>query len=126
LQTHILIGVDNMKINKLTPNHNLRWESSRMMLPEHVEALNRHKVDKLKIKKPILDDQEIEEIGQKLGESLEDHSPVNVSYFKSGFIKEMKGIVTKLEPITRQITLINYECDQQNLTFDKVVSVDLL
>lgn len=56
-----------MKINKLTPNSNLRWESSRMMLPEHVEAINRHNIDKLRIKQPVLDEQEIEEIGRKLG-----------------------------------------------------------
>jgi hypothetical protein len=114
-----------MKMNKLSPNGNLRWESSRMMLPEHVEALNRHKVDKLRIEQPVLDEQEIEEIGRRLGESLENHSPVSVSYFQSGFIHEMKGIVTKLELYSRQITLMDYEYDQHKLNFDKVVSVDL-
>jgi hypothetical protein len=114
-----------MKQNKLTPGGNLRWESSRMMLPEHVEAINQHNVDKLKIKQPILGEQQIEEIGRKLGESLENHSPVSVSYYQSGFINEMKGIVTKLEPLTRQITLMDYGHNQYKLNFDKVVSVDL-
>lgn len=74
----------------------------------------------------ILDDQEFEDIGRKLGESLEYHSSVTVSYFQSGFIKEMKGIVTKLEPMKRQITLMEYDYEQQYLNFDKVTSVDLL
>lgn len=31
--------------NKLTPGSNMRWESSRMVLPEHREALLQHKGD---------------------------------------------------------------------------------
>jgi hypothetical protein len=112
-------------MNKLTPNSNLRWESSKMMLPEHVEAINKHNFDKLRIEQPVLDEQEIEEIGRKIGESLENHSPISVSYYQSGFINEMKGIVTKLEPYTRQITLMDYEYDQHKLNFDNVVGVDL-
>ncbi|NHN31208.1 YolD-like family protein [Paenibacillus agricola] len=41
---------------------NGHWESSRMVLPEHVIALNRHDKDKLRITKPILTEDEQENI----------------------------------------------------------------
>ncbi|RWR06764.1 YolD-like family protein, partial [Siminovitchia fortis] len=37
-----------MRPNKLTPNENLRWQSSRMMLPEHVERLQELDVEREK------------------------------------------------------------------------------
>lgn len=56
---------------------------------------------------------------------MENHSPVSVSYYQAGFINEMSGIVTKLETLTRQITLMDYENDEYKLSFDNVVSVDV-
>jgi hypothetical protein len=39
-----------VKENKLTPGSNLRWESSRMMIPQHKEALNERQDPKPQIK----------------------------------------------------------------------------
>lgn len=114
-----------MKPNKLTPGANLRWESSRMMLPEHVSALNNHRVDLLKVDKPELDEQEIEEISRILGQSLEDHIPISISFYRSGFINALNGIVTKLDPMNREITLMDYEEDRHNLKFDQIVNVNV-
>nr|WP_279402053.1 hypothetical protein [Piscibacillus salipiscarius] len=37
-----------MNPNKLTHGHNLLWESSRMMLPEHKELLQQHQQQLIK------------------------------------------------------------------------------
>jgi hypothetical protein len=37
------------KDNMLTPDSNMRWESSRMMLPEHREALLARKKKQMKV-----------------------------------------------------------------------------
>ncbi|RYL94658.1 YolD-like family protein [Sporolactobacillus sp. THM19-2] len=80
-----------MKKNKLTPGQNLRWESSRMMLPEHVQALRNHLRDNEKIERPLLDEQEREEIGQKIARAAAGKIPATVSYYKDGFIRKMSG-----------------------------------
>ncbi|WKB34753.1 YolD-like family protein [Terrilactibacillus sp. S3-3] len=81
-----------MKINKLTPGKNLRWESSRMMLPEHVQALHDHEVEEEKVAKPVLDDQEIETIDRLLRQSLEQSQPLNIEYYDQGFKKKTDWI----------------------------------
>ena len=35
-----------MKTNKLTKGANVRWESSRMVLPEHVAAVKDYDIEK--------------------------------------------------------------------------------
>jgi hypothetical protein len=114
-----------MKSNKLTKGSNLRWESSRMMLPEHVEAINQHAIDRKRIKQPLLDDQEIEEINRKLGESLSEYVPISISMYKSGFIEEISGIVQKLDPGSREITLFDYGHERHKIIFDNIVSVEV-
>lgn len=56
-----------------------KWQG--MMLPEHVEMLKDAEQEQYRKKKPILDEQEWEEIGQKLMEALETGEPVRVTYY---------------------------------------------
>jgi hypothetical protein len=114
-----------MRSNKLTNGSNLRWESSRMMLPEHVEVINRHAIDIKRIRQPILDEQEIEVISRKLGESLTEYTPISISLFRQGFIEELIGIVQKIDPGNREITLTDYEHQRHKILFDKIVKVEV-
>ncbi|GGE52683.1 hypothetical protein GCM10011391_34420 [Pullulanibacillus camelliae] len=59
-----------MKRNKLTPGYNLRWESSRMMLPEHRESLLEQDKEIEKSIRPILDEQQIDHFSQLLSLSI--------------------------------------------------------
>jgi hypothetical protein len=114
-----------MKVNKLTEGSNLRWESSRMMLPEHVEAIKRHRVDLQRISQPILDEQEIEEISRKLGESLSEYAPISISLYRQGFIEELSGIVQKIDPGNHEITVTDYGQERHKIMFDSILNVDL-
>lgn len=83
-----------MKGNKLTKGSNMRWESSRMMLPEHVQALRDHLRDDEKVKRPVLDEQEWEEIGRILSEAAAEACPVTIRYYREGFIETMTGRIS--------------------------------
>lgn len=56
----------SVKPSKITPGSNLLWESSRMMLPEHVAMLQKRKAEQRKKKKPKLADQTLEELAYKI------------------------------------------------------------
>ena len=56
------------KPNKLSEGHNTMWESSRIMLPEHVSALHELDREEKKQPKPFIDDQEWEEFAQIINE----------------------------------------------------------
>lgn len=60
-----------MKPNKLTPGHNVMWESSRMVIPEHKNALLRHYQERNRRERPEIDEQSFEEIGRMIQEAAE-------------------------------------------------------
>jgi hypothetical protein len=105
-------------MNKIAKGSNMRWEGSRMMLPEHVEALKKLKEDNKKIPKHELDEQELEEIGIVVMDSLNHELEVLVTYWKDGFYHELVGTIDKVDMQTKRIKLrmgdeyeyINIDC----------------
>ncbi|OEH91081.1 hypothetical protein BFG57_06835 [Bacillus solimangrovi] len=57
-----------ININKLTHGNNMRWESSRIILPIHRERINQHRKELLKREKLILDEQQVTEFAQIIAE----------------------------------------------------------
>lgn len=63
------------KLNRLDPQSNKTWSSSRMMLPEHVIAINKQRKELEEIdlakgpKRPTRDEFEMEELGERLVEA---------------------------------------------------------
>ena len=86
-----------MKVNKLTPGFNMQWESMRMMLPEHVQALRDRKEEMKKVEKPMLDDQELQEIGIVVMDSLRHELDVAIVYWEDGFFKRVVGVVDRVD-----------------------------
>jgi hypothetical protein len=83
----------------------MRWEGSRIMLPEHVEELRKRKADQKKLPKHELDEQELQEIGIVIMDSLNHELEVVVSYWNNGFYRELIGIVDKVDMQTNRIKL---------------------
>ncbi|MFT8872395.1 MAG: YolD-like family protein [Sporolactobacillus sp.] len=76
-------------MNKLSVGSNLRWEASRMMLPEHVKAVREAMQNvKADTRRPDIDVQEAERIDRLLQEAIRQRRPVQVYYSKSGVIKQ--------------------------------------
>jgi hypothetical protein len=57
-------------VNKLTKGSNLMWESSRMMLPEHVEALNKQKKESKRKERPVFDQQHLEQVERMISQYI--------------------------------------------------------
>ncbi|MCL1632305.1 YolD-like family protein [Sporolactobacillus sp. CPB3-1] len=76
-------------MNKLTEGSNMRWESMRMMLPEHIERLKQAMIDEQKVEHPLLSEDALEEIERALLRAIETNTSVQVDYFSDGFIKPL-------------------------------------
>lgn len=72
------------------------WESSRMMLPEHKERINLHNANKDNRQRISLDDQELEQIGRKLTESLERRTIVTVRLYDENEQLQVVGMVDRI------------------------------
>jgi hypothetical protein len=93
------------RVNKLTSGYNLLWESSRMMLPEHKERIIGHRESLKRKARPVLDEQEMEELALRIGESLETGRPVTLRLYGDLADREETGVVTKVDPQTGRIRL---------------------
>jgi hypothetical protein len=67
----------------------IKWTA--MMLPEHVQSLKNLLVDEEKIQKPILDEQEIEEIETIILGAMECNQPLIFQIYDNGFITYLSG-----------------------------------
>lgn len=98
-----------MKINKLTPNHNVLWESSRMMLPEHKEAIIAQ-LDHTTVKaKPQLDEQKLDEIANLIEESYYAKTRIHITTFDIQHENYFEGIVSFIDPLQKYIKLEDNE-----------------
>lgn len=75
-----------MGISKLSKGHNLRWESSRMMLPEHVTELNKSRLNNTKSKKPIIDEQQWNEFSLVFTEAQHLDRKIKITIWDDGFL----------------------------------------
>lgn len=113
-----------MNPNKLTHGHNLLWESSRMMLPEHKELLQQHQQHIIKKSKPILDEQEIEQLESNIQMALSLQSLVQVTLFHPYEAVIVTGTIQKVDPYTKQIKLITSKGSVEWVPLDNIIHLD--
>jgi len=111
------------KPNKLTPGSNVFWESSRMMLPEHKRELVAHRGELKKHSKPELDEQEIEDIVHKIGESLEYRSEITLTIYDEYSNQQETGYVIRVDE-RRAMVLLQAADGEQWIKFSLIISVD--
>lgn len=82
------------------------WESSRMMLPEHREAILADNRTLKKLIKPELDDQQIAIIDQALHSAFKSKRTIILTVFGVYKLKIIIGVVLMLDPMLRMVKII--------------------
>ncbi|MFB5664317.1 YolD-like family protein [Alteribacillus sp. HJP-4] len=114
-----------MKGNKLTPDSNLRWESMRMILPEHREQWLEHQYNQKKQKKPELDPQRWEELEWLLAEAMHNNKTLQFTYWENGFFHSVTGKCHYINHVQKQFHLIKDE-EVYYLAFDNLADITLV
>lgn len=112
-----------MKANKLTPGSNLLWESSRMMLPEHVEALNKFAVESKKKVRPTFDQQHLEQVERMVQQYINSGVNLAIVIFGEYENKEYDAIITKYDPQLRRMKLEWVEGDEEHYEWVRVEDI---
>src|SRR5690625_132549 len=97
-----------------------KWVS--LMLPEHVEMLKEVFVEYKE--KPILDEQQMIEIDQKLKYALKEKVEIEMTYYKRGTFKKVNGRLQSIDQWCGYIVLLN-ECGHR-ISLGDIVQVELL
>ncbi|MFH4935655.1 YolD-like family protein [Staphylococcus cohnii] len=64
-------------------------------MPEQYERLEQYVEDQNKIDKPLLSDDQLYELNETLMFKTPNDPEVTVSYYESGYIKNIEGYITK-------------------------------
>ncbi|ACK98607.1 MULTISPECIES: YolD-like family protein [Bacillus cereus group] len=72
-------------------------------LPEQFQGINEIFKEQSKIKKPILDQQQLEQIGQVLEKSLSIEEEVHILYYRNGYIHNEMVTVIKIDLYKREV-----------------------
>ena len=87
------------------------WESSRIVLPEHREALKQRHMEGItvtkKAKRPNLSEFELEELGNKLTEAHEEGRELVLTVWKNGETT-IRGRIAKLDASTGMVHVERY------------------
>ncbi|GEL76087.1 YolD-like family protein [Tenuibacillus multivorans] len=113
-----------MKTNKLTHGHNLMWESSRMMLPEHKELLRQHQKEIIRKEKPRFDEQEVECLEQQIHEAMNEQIPVKLTLFDPYDNQNLTGIIQKMDSQTKRIKIKQHSGEIEWINFRDLVQVE--
>lgn len=99
---------------------NIKWTS--LMLPEHVELLQDF-FDENKLEKPILSEDEIEEIQYVLEEALHHGQTLSITYFKQNKQLEVQGVMEKYNPLQQALVLQTLDNETLHIPIQSILAV---
>lgn len=99
----------------------LIW-NSRIILPEHREAMIELEIEQSKRKKPIFDEQQLNEFAYVLLESLMERKQVKIILFDEYDDIEIKGVVSKIDQTARKIR-IDTKNDIEWVKIDDIIDI---
>lgn len=95
-----------------------KWTS--IMMPEHIRMLQEFFNEEEKVEKPILDEQELEEINFTLNEAIENNLTVQISYYIDGGFKDVVGKINNINAHNRHLWI-----DDNKVKLDDIVSASI-
>lgn len=110
-------------MHKTTPRSNMMWEGSRIILPEHREMLLERKRKLAQVKKPILDEQQQEEINRTIMEALTEGHTVRITYYQDGHIYDVTGKIHSWDMYTQTLHIVDEDGERQGIRFNNVLDV---
>jgi hypothetical protein len=115
--------LEDIKMSKKLTGNGM-WESSRIILPEHREAINEYNRSLLKKQKPMLCEDEWELISQKINESYHTKKTISVVIFGEFEDRKVTGVVTNINPYSKKIR-IEFDEGYEWIDFAEILSTEL-
>jgi hypothetical protein len=99
---------------------NIKWTA--MMLPEHVGMLRELKMNENNKSKPLIDEQQFEEMNDLIRFAIETNNSVIVTYYQEYDYKVVVGVIERYDPARGCIRIDN---DGTFLTIDTEDIIDI-
>ncbi|MFC3040405.1 YolD-like family protein [Virgibacillus xinjiangensis] len=96
-----------------------KWTS--LMMPEHIQLLNKMWEEKEYKEKPILDEQKMQDINAQLQLAIHSNLTVNIKYYANHDYETIAGKLLKIDSLNKQIQL-NDE-DRTVIPLDSIMDI---
>lgn len=100
----------------------VKWQAFKS-LPIQYEILDQYIDDQNKIDMPLLSQEQLEEINNKINDKIVTNSFCTISYWDNGYIKNCSGVIKKIDAINEIITLVNEQSEKENIKFSLICDV---
>jgi hypothetical protein len=97
----------------------IKWTS--IMLPEHINKLEEFWSEQEEKKKPILDEQEMEEIDVKLQCALQNDLTIIIKYFQNHDFNSIRVKINTID-VHNKVIVLN-DSDKTSLKFNQLIDV---
>lgn len=112
------------EVIKMKDRGMIKWQP--FLMPENKGMYKNVFKEDLKVKKPILDEDQLHVINDVLVESVMNEAEIKLTLWFDGYIEEIKPvIVTKIDPYQRKI-LVQYKDGQQSFWFESIIGAQTL
>lgn len=103
---------------------NVKWQPFKT-LPEQYEQLEQYLQDQNKIDMPMLSDEQVQILNDKLNMKMHDNSQANVEYYSDGYIYSIKGFIKKIDVIESTLTITNDKgYDAKKIPLLSIINLD--
>ncbi|CAM3369769.1 YolD-like family protein [Paenibacillus taichungensis] len=99
------------------------YETSRMIMPEHREAMLHQEREQQRKGKPVLDEQAIEEIVRALAESYNEKVSVDLVVFNPFYDEPVSGVVVGINQRMNKVNLL-LEDDEREISIAEIISAN--
>ncbi len=121
-----------MKDENLKDRGTIKWTA--MMLPEHVSLIRELERSHNKVKRPVLDLAQIDDMEMIISEAMEFNNPVQFSVFKplpmlngpeTGEIVQIEGHIHYINQLRKLFHVVDSKGDTNLIKFEDIVGVEL-
>lgn len=91
-------------------------------LEGYSDALRKVEKEKEKCEKPILLNDKLEELNEKLLSSFEAKREIEIEYYNRGYLENLVGVVCKIDYINKEI-VINQEDGKKKLKINLIIDI---
>ncbi|RAK04203.1 YolD-like protein [Halanaerobium saccharolyticum] len=102
---------------------NKKWNS--LMLVEHQKKLKELKMREMDVKKPELDEQQLQEINFKINKALNRNLIVKIKFYKNKELKNIEGKILRVEKYEQQIKIKQLNKEIKTLKFAQILEISL-
>lgn len=101
---------------------NIKWTS--MMLPEHVKLLRDWAKEEYFMTKPELDEQELEELNERICMAMEENREMKFTVHENGSLCTYKGRIHYADPLEKTIRIIDQIGKRQNIKLGSIIKIE--